>query len=131
MSMIEKIPERRVAPRAVTACRVYVTEPPAPTCDLPGDEELLAPLFGRAVNLSVTGVLVEVDEPLCLGRRVVVTLELDDGSRVSLRGRVARTTRVRGTALFRLGIGFEAPCARELKAIRDLIRTGITVSYLN
>ena len=131
MSIVERIPERRIAPRAEAAFRVYVTEPCVAETEVEGDEELLVPLFGRAVNISETGALVEVDEPLCLGRRVVVTLHLEDGPRLTLRGRVARTTRVRGRETYRLGIGFDPPSAEERSALTDAIREGVVVSYLN
>ena len=105
MSVVEPIHERRVAPRVDVRCRAQVTEPAEPA-EVPGDEELLVPLFGSVVNLSETGVLVEVDEPLCYGRAVVVTLEVD-GRTLTVAGKVQRTTRLRHCpGLFRLGIEF-------------------------
>jgi hypothetical protein len=131
MSLVERIPERRIAPRAEAACRVFVTEPLVACAELPCEEELLVPLFGRAVNISETGVLVEVEEPLCFGRRVMTTIELEGGPRLVLRGRVARTTRVRGSPLFRLGIEFDPLPADQREALRDVIREGIISTYLN
>jgi hypothetical protein len=129
MSVVERIHERRVAPRVDACCRVHVTEPTG-HAEVPGDEELLAPLFGHAVNVSETGVLVEVDEPLCAGRRVIVTLERD-GETLAFEGRVARTTRLRGSPRYRLGIAFCEPAGEAREALRETIRSGLVASYLN
>jgi hypothetical protein len=129
MSVVERIHERRVAPRVDARYRAHVTEPPE-RADVPGDEELLAPLFGAAVNLSETGALVEVDEPLCAGRQVVVAIEMD-GRTLSLKGRVARTTRLRGAPIFRLGIEFADLDDAAREAIRARIRRGIVSAFLN
>jgi hypothetical protein len=104
MSVVERIQERRVAPRAEARFPAIITER-AEKADLPCDEEVLSPLFGETLNLSERGVYVEVDEPLCVGRPVFVTLEVR-GRCLRLAGRVARSMRVRGARRFRLGIEF-------------------------
>jgi hypothetical protein len=117
MIHIERLEERRVARRAESRLPVVVTERCEKTA-LRCDQELLSPLFGETVNLSEVGILVEVDEPVCLGRPVAVTIELPSGN-VTLRGRVARYTRVRGTKKIRLGIelhGVDNPTRALLRA---------------
>ena len=130
MSVVEPIQERRVAPRVDLRCRAQVTEP-TEAAEVPGDEEFLVPLFGTAVNLSETGVLLEVDEPLCFGRTVVVTLELD-ALTLMVSGRVARTTRLRHCpGLFRLGIEFTGLSEAERAAIKVTTRRKVVSAYLN
>jgi hypothetical protein len=130
MSVVEPIHERRVAPRVAASYRAQVTEP-VEAAEVAGDEELLVPLFGTVVNLSETGVLVEVDEPLCSGRAVVVTVELE-GAALALRGRVARTSRLRHcSSLFRLGIEITALPESARGALRRAVRRRLVSSYLN
>lgn len=129
MSVVQRIHERRVATRVDSESRVILTEPGEPGA-IPGDEEFLAPLFGTALNLSETGVLVELDEPILTGRPVSISLELD-GRVLDLRGRVARSTRVRGSSKVRLGIEFEGLSEAERDAIRERTRRAAVCAYLN
>ncbi len=116
MSPVERFHERRHAPRAALRVPAVVSERAAPA-DLPCDEEHLAPLFGESVNVSERGALVEVDEPICLGRPVVVILEVR-GQKLRLDGRVARTTRVRGSGRIRIAVEFSEPDVRARALLR-------------
>ena len=129
MSVVERIHERRIAPRVEADHRVLLTER-LDTPELPCDEELLAPLFGAALNISETGILVEVDEPLCIGRRITVTVELDEG-RTSLEGRIVRSSLVKGSGRVRLAVEFERVDAGVHEAIRKAIRRGAVCAQLN
>jgi hypothetical protein len=97
MSVVISMRERRAAVRAPLCVDGWVSEL-GDEGAYPGDEELLAPLGGHIVNLSITGLLIEIDEAICPGREVRVTAYVD-GDPVELHGyvvRVAKRPRQRG-----------------------------------
>ena len=118
---IERIDERRRAIRVDQPCRAFVTERRAESC-VPGWDETLAPTFGHTLNLSETGALLALDDPLPLGRAVVVGIELD-GERFEAPAVVLRCSRSRAGEGANVGVRFtRLPCrAKELllRCVRD------------
>lgn len=91
MSVVVSIDERRAAVRVdadLPAClsETELIDPGA----YPGDEEVLAPLFGHVVNLSQTGLLVRTTQPIYRGRRVRIVLHAGE-DRLDLVGMIVRS----------------------------------------
>jgi len=88
MSVVVSLRERRAALRVDVSIEGFITELEGQGV-FAGDGELLAPLWGRVLNLSKTGLLIETEEPVCPGREVIVSLRID-GVPVEVRGYVVR-----------------------------------------
>lgn len=127
---IERIDqERRRAMRVEEEARAYVTE--RRKCSpIPGMEEFLAPLFGRSINVSESGILLELDECLAPGRRVQVGLDLD-GRKLVLPGIVARICRPKKSDRVHVGIRFLDLGKEEKAMIVRMVEAGRFVPYLN
>jgi hypothetical protein len=126
---IERIQERRRAVRVEENGRAYVTEKKG-CSPIPGMDESLAPLFGRTLNLSETGVLLELEESMMPGRRVVLGLELD-GAEVELAAVVARVCRPRGVSRVHIGLRFVDLDEGLRDRILRLVAAGKFAPYLN
>jgi hypothetical protein len=127
---IERIDqERRRAMRVEEEVRAYVTER-RKTSPVPGMDEFLAPLFGRSLNLSESGILLELDECLAPGRRVEVGIELD-GRKLVLPGIVARVLRPKKSDRVHVGIRFLDIGKEDQETIVRLVEAGRLVPYLN
>jgi c-di-GMP-binding flagellar brake protein YcgR len=126
---IERIDERRRAVRVDALGRAYVTER-RPKCGVPGLEETLAPIFGEVLNVSATGALLAMPEPLPPGRAVVVGLEVD-GQCVEAPAVVMRVARPRSGDGARVGLRFARLTPRAESALGRLIRASRRDPLLN
>jgi hypothetical protein len=127
---IERIHERRRAMRVEESGRAYLTERRSGS-PVPGMEEVLAPLFGRILNLSETGLLLELEEPIQPGRRVVIGLELN-GRRLEFAAVVTRICRPRGGAgRIHVGLRFAALSPAQRDAILRVVDAGKFAPYYN
>lgn len=88
MPVVVALRERRAALRVDVSMDGFITELEEQGV-FAGDGELLAPLWGRVLNLSKTGLLIETEEPVCPGREVSVSLRFD-GVALEVRGYVVR-----------------------------------------
>lgn len=78
-----------------------------------------APLPGRALNLSPSGVFVETHEPCAVGSDLLCEIPLPGGER-RLRGRVARTQLLSRESVG-LGIAFVDLAADDLALLRTIV----------
>jgi hypothetical protein len=128
---VERITERRRSMRVDEGGRVHVTERSSCSSSVPGlDDEFLAPLFGRLLNLSETGLLLELDQPMQIGRIVEVGVELG-GSPMTLSGLVTRVCRPRHSDRAHVGIRFVGLTAEARDVIKRAVENGRFVPYLN
>jgi hypothetical protein len=125
---VERIQERRKALRVEDTTRAYLTEKGS-LSPVPGMDEFLAPLFGKMLNLSETGLLLELEEAVQPGRAVVIGVELD-GRRIELDGVVARVCRPRSSPVH-VGIRFRNLSEDARRAIGQAVEAGRFAPYLN
>ncbi len=79
--------------------------------------------FGNTVDISLGGVLVEVDRPLNIGEDVSLSLVLPQKARlIDLKGRVVRRAKDDGEA-YRYGIEFIGLGAKERLALKEFIES--------
>lgn len=126
---IERIDERRRALRVDEPCRVFVTER-RPECVIPGWDETLAPIFGVTLNLSETGALLALDEPLPLGRLVCVGIEVA-GHRLELPAVVMRVGRCRSSGVAHVGVRFARVPPRVHERLLAIVRARRPSPHLN
>ena len=126
---IERIDERRRAMRVDQPCRAFVTER-RPQSVIPGWDETLAPTFGYTLNVSETGALLSLADPLPLGRRVVVGMELN-GERLEAPAVVMRVSRPRSGDGAKVGVRFTRLPQRAKELLLRAVRDGRPAPHLN
>ncbi len=126
---VERINERRRGMRVEENGRAYVTER-RPVSPIPGMHESLAPLFGSALNLSESGVLLELEEPIQPGRAVVVGMDLE-GRTLEFSGIVTRVCRPRHSQRVHIGVRFTCLTNEAREAIGHAVDAGKFAPYLN
>ena len=130
VTQVERIQERRRAMRVEESGRAYLTER-TQTSPIPGMDEFLAPLFGRVLNLSETGVLLERDEPVAPGRKVEISIDLA-GRELELNAVVTRICRPRcGSGRVHVGLRFAELSNEEREVIARAVEAGKFAPYLN
>lgn len=126
---VERIGERRRALRVEEEGRALVTER-REISPVPGMDEFLAPLFGRMLNLSETGILLELEESVQPGRRLFLSTEFR-GKKVELTGIVARVCRPRRSNRVHIAIKFDRLSDEARETILRIVAAGKLVPYLN
>jgi len=126
---IERIRERRNAVRVEIDGSAYVTEKRT-TSPVPGMDVTFSPLFGRILNLSESGVLLELDESLQPGRVLIVGMDVD-GQNIELTGTVARVCRPRGSPRVHIGVRFTDVPEKAHDAIRQAVSSRAPSPLLN
>ncbi len=126
---IERIGERRRAMRVDEGGRALVTERRS-VSPIPGMDEFLAPVFGRLLNLSETGILLEVEESIQPGRRLEIVVELG-GAKLHLTGIIARVCRPRRSDRVHLAIKLDGLAAEAAETVQRVVASRRFAPQLN